>query len=291
MFFLMIVGIIFTAIAISRVVDPYTPEALYRAFEGVCAVAAVFVILGLIGLERPSAAAAATPERHSWGALIGAALGSPQARLFFVYMIALLIGVHGQDVVLEPFAAEAYGLAPDQTTRITSIWGTCVLLTIAVAGFLQSRLSKIGVARWGAWGAFIGLMLIAASPLLGGKSIFYTGVVLLGLGTGLATVSNLSLMLDMTIGARVGLFIGAWGVADSFARLGGALLGGALRDVITQATANPVAGYVAVFAVLSALMGTSLILLGRIDVQSFQRGVATPSVIETAALVGEVHSG
>ena len=49
MWFMMIVSIIATAIGLSRMVDPYTPEALIRAFGYIAATA---LILGLIGLIR-----------------------------------------------------------------------------------------------------------------------------------------------------------------------------------------------------------------------------------------------
>ena len=72
----------------------------------------------------------------------------------------------------------------------------------------------------------------AVSGSLGSSAVFYGGVLLLGCGTGLATTANLSLMLDMTT-SRVGLYIGAWGIADALARLLGSVMGGVLRDVFT----------------------------------------------------------
>ena len=83
-------------------------------------------------------------------------------------------------------------------------------------------------------------LTIAASGMLAHKGLFYSGVVLLGLATGLATVSNLSLMLDMTTAQNVGLFIGAWGMADALARLTGSVLSGAVRDLVTQAASGGV---------------------------------------------------
>ena len=54
MWFMMIVSIIGTAIGISRMVDPYTPEAMMRAFEVVEATALVRGLLGLFRLNRVS---------------------------------------------------------------------------------------------------------------------------------------------------------------------------------------------------------------------------------------------
>lgn len=73
---------------------------------------------------------------------------------------------------------------------------------------MERWMTKRRVAQTGAVLAIAGFVLIAASGLLGIQAVFYAGVVLLGLGTGLSTVSNLSLMLDMTT-TQVGLYIGA----------------------------------------------------------------------------------
>src|SRR3990172_2457808 len=51
MWFMMIAGIIATAIGLSRMVDPYTPEALSRAFGVVAAFALALGLLGLFRLE------------------------------------------------------------------------------------------------------------------------------------------------------------------------------------------------------------------------------------------------
>jgi len=287
MFFGMILAIIVTAITVGRIVDPYTPEALYRAFGVACAMAAVLGGLGLIRLEQPITAASVSSERHTLNEIMKAVLDNPQARLFFVYLFLLLAAILGQDVLLEPYAGEAFNLSVSVTTRITSIWGTCVLLTIAIAGFLQSRLSKKVVAQWGGWGAAAGFALITGSGLIASQPVFYTGVVLLGLGTGLATVSNVSLMLDMTAAERVGLFIGAWGMAQAFSRLAGSMLGGVVRDVATAALGSKALGYVIVFAIETLMLVVSLALLGRIDTTAFQKRVEAVSPLDAAALMGE----
>ena len=188
-------------------------------------------------------------------------------------------------MLLEPYGGEAFGLSVEATTRITSIWGGCVLAALLAAGIMERRLGKKQVARWGAWGAIGGFVLIAGSGLIADKVVFYLGVVLLGLGTGLSTVSNLSLMLDMTT-AQVGLFIGAWGVADALARLVGTLLAGVLRDVLSALSGLPLTGYIGVFVIQAGLLVVSLVMLGRIDTGSFRRQ-AQAGVMERAAMMND----
>lgn len=288
MWFMMIIGIILTAAALSRMLQDYSHEQLKFAFEiiGFCALG--LGALGLIRLEprmAPGTDAAPAAQRAGWKTLVTGVLSNPTARQFFFYMIILLAAILGQDVLLEPYGGEAFGLPVAATTRITSIWGGCVLVALLAAGWLEQRSDKRSVARMGAWTAISGFVAIAGSGLVQQTGIFYAGVVLLGLGTGLSTVSNLSLMLDMTT-AQVGLYIGAWGMADALARLLGTVLSGAVRDLITLATQNPILGYVTVFAIEAGLLAISLVMLNRIDVQRF-RGQATATIAERAAMMNE----
>jgi BCD family chlorophyll transporter-like MFS transporter len=292
MWFMMIVSIILTAMAVSRVVDPYSPAALKRAFWLVGAVALMLGGIGLVRLEEPFVRGD-TPvaQRHSWATLLQTIVGNRQARLFFCYLILLLAAILGQDVLLEPYGGEAFGMPVYKTTLITAIWGGCVLATLVVAGGLAKRLSKRSVARWGAWGALCGFILIALSGLLAERAVFYSGVVLLGLGTGLSTVANLSLMLDMTTAGNVGLFIGAWGIADALARWTGSVLGGVVRDLVTHLAHNPVTGYVVVFGIEATLLFVSLLLLRRIDTGAFLEQADRQTLAERAALMGEAQGG
>lgn len=291
MWFMMIVAIIFTAIGMSQMVDPYTPAALERAFLLVGAVALVLGIAGLAGLEKrnpaPAIARHAHEGGHSWGELIRFTLADRQTLYFFLYLVILLAALLGQDILLEPFGGEAFGMSVRQTTRITSIWGTCALASLLAAGFLENRLSRHLIARIGGWGALVGFALIALSGGLLNTNVFYTGVVLLGLGTGLSTVSNLSLMLDMTTAEQMGLYIGAWGMANAVSRLLGSVLGGVVRDSIARLTGQPVLGYMAVFSSMALIMLVSLVMLRNIDVGAFRRRTDAASLVERAAIAGD----
>jgi len=168
------------------------------------------------------------------------------------------------------------------------LWGVCFLVSLLIAGALETRIAKRSMVRLGGWGAILAFILIAASGLMASTSVFYSGVVVLGIATGLATVSNLSLMLDMTIPGKVGLFIGVWGMANAVARLMGSVLSGLVRDAINQFAGSPVTGYVVVFLMLAGLLLASLALLHTIDVNAFRRQAESPSLVERAAAAQEV---
>lgn len=288
MWFMMITSIILTSIGLSGLLEPYSPQALVRAFWVVGLAALTLGLVGLVGLEkrsdRTSRPAAVEP---SWRQSFRAVLENRQATLFFWYLIILLAAILGQDVLLEPYGGEAFGLTVRETTRITSIWGGSFLVALLAAGVLENRAHKRSMARWGGWVALAGFVLIAGSGVAGNTGLFYSGVVLLGVGSGLSTVSNLALMLEMTTADKVGLFIGAWGMANAISRLAGAVLGGALRDIVTSLAQDAVTGYVVVFGIEALLLAISLWLLGRIDVKAFQQRAADVALVERAAITSE----
>lgn len=289
MWFMMIVAIIATAIGLSRMVDPYTPAAMIRAFGYIAASALTLGLLGLIRLEPHSNNFNSNPrpENYSLKQMSAAVTANPIARTFFIYLLLLLAAILGQDVLLEPFGAEAFNMTVTQTTSITSIWGTFVLIAILVAGLLEGRVAKKTVAQFGNIGALAGFVVIVASGFLRSTSIFYIGVTLLGLGTGLSTVANLSLMFDFTLPGMVGLYIGAWGFSNALSRLTGSILGGVVRDVVNQATGAALSGYLVVFSIEALMLLAAAIMLTRIDIQKFQKGVEEPSFVEKVALAVE----
>jgi BCD family chlorophyll transporter-like MFS transporter len=319
MWFMMIVSIIGTAIGISRMVDPYTPAAMMRAFVLVGASALTLGLAGLFRLE-PRSAPLSYPSFHSGHAsphfrnsshlvaaesepskmggtrgaeaytvkqMMSAIFGNPVAKTFFVYLLLLLAALLGQDVLLEPFGAEAFGMTVTETTRITSLWGTFVLVAILIAGALEGRAEKRLVAQAGNLGALAGFIIIVLSGFFRSVGIFYSGVTLLGIGTGLSTVANLSLMFDLTVAGNVGLYIGAWGFSNAMSRLAGSLLGGIVRDGVTQATGVPLSGYMVVFAIEASMLAAAALMLARIDVSAFKRTAAEPAFVEKVALAAE----
>jgi BCD family chlorophyll transporter-like MFS transporter len=294
MWFMMIVSVILTSIGVGYMVDPYTPAAMIRAFGIVSAIALVLGLIGLIKLEPP------TPPLVPWGddrgaksenytvkQMMAAITANPVARLFFIYLFLLLVAILGQDVLLEPYGAQAFGLSVSQTTRITAIWGGFFLLALIVAGLLEGRVAKRTVAQFGNIVAMLSFVVIVISGLLLNGPVFYTGVVLLGIGSGLSTVANLSLMFDLTIPGMVGLYIGAWGFANALSRLTGSILGGVVRDVVTLVTGQPLTGYLVVFSLEAVMLLIAVFMLYRIDVNAFQKRVHDPSYIEKVALTAD----
>jgi BCD family chlorophyll transporter-like MFS transporter len=223
-----------------------------------------------------------------WGEIFRALTQNRYATLFFWYLVVLLIALLGQDAMLEAYAGDVLGMGVGERTRITAIWGTCFLVTLLAGGWAQTRLGKLPLARIGGWIALAGFLLMGAAGALAINPVFYLGLCLLGLGTGVSTVTNLSLMLDMTTPENVGLYMGAWGMANAISRLAGQMMSGIVRDVIAFYAGQVVLGYVVVFGLLALSLVASLFMLGRIDVAAFQAGARRSlSLVERTALIAD----
>jgi BCD family chlorophyll transporter-like MFS transporter len=286
MFFVMVFGLIATGITLSRLVPEYTPEALSRAFIIVAASALTLGLVGLFKLEPHSSDSAnLAPHTHySVKEMTTAITANPTAKIFFVYLLLLLAAILSQDVLLEPFGAQAFNMSIEATSRIVSISSTFTLIAFLVAGFMEGRVPKKVIAQIGNIGALLGFLLIVVSGITSSLSIFYIGIILLGFGTGISTVANLSLMFDLTVPEKVGLYIGAWGFSNGLSRLIGLLMAGIVADIATALSGNALYGYVIVFAIEALMLLVATIMLTRIDVDKFKKQVEEPSFTEKIAI-------
>jgi BCD family chlorophyll transporter-like MFS transporter len=289
MFTVMVIGLIATGISLSRMVPSFDLVALERAFLTVAASALILGLVGLFKLEFPSSLSPpiSRSENYSVKQMTAAITENRVAKIFFVYLLLLLAAILGQDVLLEPFAAQAFGMTLEQTSRIVSITNTFTLVAFIVAGFLDGRVKKKYVAQIGNLGALFGFLTIVASGLTASTSAFYIGITLLGFGTGISTIANLSLMFDLTVPEKVGLYIGAWGFSNGLSRLAGLLMAGVIADVATQITGDALHGYLVVFGLEALMLFIAAILLYRIDVGAFQRKAHDPEFTDKVALVAD----
>jgi MFS transporter, BCD family, chlorophyll transporter len=136
-------------------------------------------------------------------------------------------------------------------------------------------------------GALVGFVIIVISGIIANTSAFYMGITLLGLGTGLSTIANLSLMFDLTVPEKVGLYIGAWGFSNGLSRLVGLLMAGVVADLATKLTGNPLSGYLVVFSLEALMLFVAAFMLYRIDVTAFQKRAHEPAYLDKVALTTE----
>ena len=236
------------------------------------AVALVLVLLGALQLEQPSGSPTADrqPPRASPSQLLRSLKDNPVALRYFAYLMLVLLCIHTQDVLLEPFGAEVLGMSVSDTSRLVSIWGTGFLVTMLAGIPLVSRYGERAVSGAGSCLAAAAFLLIAGSGLLGQPYLFMGSVFLLGLGGGLMTQSNLTFMLRMTVPRARALYIGTWSVATFLAQAMIFVPVG-LGEFIELLSGSPWLGYAAVFLLEGAGIIGAIFMLRSIRIESFQR--------------------
>jgi len=287
MFTTMILTTIATSIGLSRILDPFSISALYTAFGVIWMIATFFVLFGAAGIEAAPTAQMQTRQNsaNNPATALRALANNATARRFFIYLLLVLISIHAQDVLLEPYGADVLDMSVSATSRLTAIWGVGVLLTLIGGLPLVRRAGKKRAANLGAVVAAIGFAAIVAAGLVQQVNLFMVAVFVLGLGGGLMTVSNLSFMLDMTVAGAAGLYMGAWGVANFAGQSLGSISSGLIRDVAYAATGSSLFGYVIVFGLEIAGLIVAVILFRTISVAEFQQeaNVNLPDVLALAA--------
>jgi MFS transporter, BCD family, chlorophyll transporter len=235
----------------------------------VTAVALTLGIIGLIGLENQTVQTVPRKEPPV-RQVVDAIFGNRQARLFFGYLILLLAAILGQDVLLEPYGGEAFGLSVAQTTRLSSIYGLCFLITLASNSLIEKRTNKRLVANIGSWGAVAAFLSDWRQRVNTNRRRLLPGCHHPGSGYRLFHRCQPFTDAGHDHSPKRGSVYRAWGMANALARLVGSVTGGAVLDTMSSLTGDRIVAYVIVFGVKTIFLLISLYLLRRLSIRQFQ---------------------
>jgi len=193
-------------------------------------------------------------------------------------LVAVGLGTAGfsmQDILLEPFGGQVFGMTVGQTTWLTATLAVGTLIGFAISA---RQLGRGGDPyRLAALGILAGISAFAAivfAPLLETPSLFQTGSFFIGLGGGLFSVGMLTAAMDLASsasGSMSGFALGAWGGVQATAA--GLAIGasGMLRDLVSglaesgvlgEAFRGPAAGYIVVYQIEIVLLFATLAVIG-----------------------------
>jgi MFS transporter, BCD family, chlorophyll transporter len=281
LYVMLLVGMMLSALVIGRVLVDYSPTRLVQVVQGVGALTMVLNVTALWKQEsrRPhrneTAPAPAPAFADVWRTMVRE---GRNARL----LVAVGLGAAAfamQDVLLEPYGGQILKLAVGATTSLTALWALGTLAAFAFAarslgaGSEPHRLAGFG----GVFGIFAFAQIIFAGALHL-PVLLFSGAVLMGFGGGLFSVGTLTATMRVAQGdkARAGLLLGAWGAVQASGAGVAILIGGLTRDAIVAATANPLAGYIAVYSAEIVLLLGTLAALGPLVAGPGQSRLLTP---------------
>ena len=281
MFVCMIGASIATGLFLAQQLQVYSPTQVMISFGLVSLVALVAILVGAWRIESP--ASQLLPRRSPRAGLnsFQVLTQNPVALRFFLYLLIILISIHAQDILLEPYGAEVMDMSVSATSRLVSYWGAGFLVTMLVSILLVRRWGERRVAALGTWIATAAFVLICGAGFVQHVPAFAGSVVLLGIGSGFMTQSNLVLMLRMTVPQARAIYIGTWSAANF---MGQALivLPVSLGEAFGALAQSAWLGYAAVFLLEAAGLWVALILLRTLRVEDFRARALQTSPLREA---------
>jgi len=273
LYVMLLVGMMISALGFGTLLQDFSQVRLIQVIQGV-AMATMF--LNLIALwkqeardpERTSMTKSRPPFIEAWREFVG----NRRSKRFLIAVGLGTAAFSMQDILLEPYGGQILQLSVGATTLLT---GLLALGTLAAFGLAARSLSRgADPLRLAARGALIGVFAFAAvifAAPLESALVFRLGTLLIGFGGGFFAVGTLTATLSLEAGGKFGLALGAWGAVQATAAGGGIILGGAIRDLVSNLAASgslgpalsgPTVGYSFVYHIEIALLFATLAAIG-----------------------------
>jgi len=271
---MMMVGVLAGVYLGIRVMKDYSPERLVTLFLVMAGLVVGLTALAIWGQERPRAIHS-SEKALTLKQAVRLLTISQQTRFFFAFLFGGLFFLFVQQMVLEPFGGDLFGLSVKETTLFNAYQMVGVLLGMGVTGgWLAKRVGKKAVTGVGAVVSAIAFALLALASVGGYLPLVRPTIFVTGLGMGIFTVGGLALMMDLTVKEQVGLFMGAWTLAQALANGLASVGGGILHDVGLALLGSEARAYALVFLVEAGGLLGIIALLVQVDVAKFRGEVA-----------------
>ena len=187
----------------------------------------------------------------------------PAARQFTIFVFVSMLAFSAQDLILEPFAGSVFGLSPGETTRLSGLQHSGILigmLLVALAGSGRLFGRVLGSLRfWTVSGCIASALALAglvAAGLIGPGWPLLANVMLLGAANGAFSIAAIASMMRLAGEGRArreGTRMGLWGAAQAIAFGFGGLIGTALSDLARLVVSDIASAYAIVFGLESLL--------------------------------------
>jgi MFS transporter, BCD family, chlorophyll transporter len=273
---MMIFGFAFTSIMAGKFLDPYEPYKVV-VISGIISIIAVLVTIGaLYRLETPELqnspvhAERKTPFRQA----LAEVWADGDARRFSIFIFISMFAFSSQDLILEPFAGIVFGYTLGQTTSLSGVQHSGVLmgmLLVAICGSSRLRAYCGSLRLWMIYGCVasgIAMLGLAIGSMVGPEWPLRFNVFLLGLANGAFSIAAIASMMRLAVAGgagKEGVRIGLWGGAQAIAFGVGGLLGAAASDIARALMESQSLAYASVFSIESGLFIASAYLASKVE--------------------------
>jgi len=264
---MMIFGFAFTASVSGKFLTPFSFERLFIISSTVSVIAVVVTFLAIWGMESPVAKAqqlisgadeveTESPSKASFREAFAEVWKENRVRSFTWFVFVSMLAYSSQDLILEPFAAVAFGFSPAETTTLSGLQNGGVLVGMLTLAFVTSKAKSQTLTSLSNW--TIGGCIASALAMLGlvlsgpiANIIFFKATVfLLGIFNGAFSIAAIGSMMQFaSVGSarREGVRMGIWGASQAMAFGLGGIIGTGLSDIARIVLGNPASAYAFVF--------------------------------------------
>lgn len=262
---MMITGFAVTAGVAGHQLEPFSEERLLAVAASVAGLALLITALMLVRLEGRGGAISSSPEPapREFMRTLSEVWKEPAARQFTIFVFVSMLAFSAQDLILEPFAGSVFGLSPGETTRLSGLQHSGILigmLLVALAGSGRLFGRVLGSLRfWTVSGCIASALALAglvAAGLIGPGWPLLANVMLLGAANGAFSIAAIASMMRLAGEGRArreGTRMGLWGAAQAIAFGFGGLIGTALSDLARLVVSDIASAYSIVFGLESLL--------------------------------------
>jgi BCD family chlorophyll transporter-like MFS transporter len=255
----LIIGQIVSALVIGWYLQDYQPFRLIQVMQ---TSSLVFVGLAVAAVWKQDRAQTLDGDEETELSRVRTVLSSGRNRLFFLTVFIGTFAITGQDVLLEPYGGQILNMSVTQTTLLTALLGTGMLVAMLIASRVHRNFaSPLQLAMIGCFIGLISMSLIISTSVHRLVPVFVLGTFTIGVANGLFLISTLSIVMRLAEIKTAGLFVGLWGLVQTTATGIGILIGGLTRDAAIRASTNLEFGYTAFYGIEWVLLIVTLALL------------------------------
>ena len=271
---MMVAGIVVAAGISGANLDPFSEARLAIVTSLVVLTAFCVAMLALRGLEKnsePVCLPKSDAVQPDFKEVLRDIWQDNQARRFTYFVFISMLAYSMQDLILEPFAGFVFAMTPGESTQLSGIQHSGILLGMLVSGLGGSLYAKRFGANLKLW---IVLGCVGSAVMLAGLSMAATigpawplnaNVFGLGVANGTFAVAAVGAMLGLASDGKSsgeGARMGVWGASQAIAFGAGGLLGAIIVDQLRSVMGQDSIAFQTVFAVeavmfiLAALVAT-----------------------------------
>ena len=282
---MMIAGFIVTAATAGHFLDPFSTERLMVVAACICAGAFLLTLVAVRGLETDRVITKKATDKVAFKQAIAQVWDDRTARRFAIFIFVSMLAYSAQDLILEPFAGLVFGLTPGQSTSLSGVQNSGVLLGMVLVGAASTLLPRLMTLRnWtvlGCLGSALALVGLVVAAQVGPGWPLKPSVFALGFCNGVFAVAAIGSMFNMANDgtSREGVRMGLFGASQAIAVGIGGFAGTVLADVSRLVLGSPVMAYATVFAVEACFFIAAALLAAAVGNRQGFGAAANPLVL------------